>query len=76
MIATFSDMDDGTSHFNGKIPIHAGQLRRLLQDQQGHPRAKEAHNKLLTSICNAMDLPVTGIGAPQYAGTLPGLAKV
>jgi hypothetical protein len=33
-----------------------------------------AHNKLLTSLCNAMDLPVTGVGAAAYAGNLPELS--
>ena len=34
-----------------------------------------SHVKLLTSLCQAMDLQVTGFGDPQYGGTgaLPGL---
>ena len=34
-----------------------------------------SHCKLLTSLCNAMDLPVTGFGDPKYGGmgTLPNL---
>jgi hypothetical protein len=35
-----------------------------------------SHCKLLTSLCNAMDLPVTGFGNPMYGGmgALPGLS--
>ena len=77
VLATFSNMDEGTSHFNGKIPIvMLGSCGGYFKTNQVIRAPKEAHNKLLTSICNAMDLPVTGIGAPQYAGPLPGLAKV
>jgi hypothetical protein len=31
------------------------------------------HNKLLASLCNAMDVPMTGFGPAQYDGTLPEL---
>jgi hypothetical protein len=31
------------------------------------------HNKLLATLCNAMDVPVQGFGPPQYAGTIPEL---
>lgn len=34
------------------------------------------HNKLLATLCNAMDVPVMGFGPPQYAGTLPELTTV
>jgi hypothetical protein len=75
VIATFSDMDDGASHFNGKIPI------TLTGGCGGYfkPGGKVfrytggAHNKLLATLCNAMDLPVQGVGGAAYAGTLPEL---
>jgi hypothetical protein len=34
------------------------------------------HNKLLATICNAMDVPMTGYGAPELSGTLPELSAV
>jgi hypothetical protein len=74
LIATFSDMDDGTSHFNGKIPITlTGSCGGYFKTGRVVKYSGVAHNKLLTTICNAMDLPVTVVGAPQYAGTLPEL---
>ena len=77
VLVTFSNMDEGNSHFNGKIPIvMLGSCGGYFKTNQIIRAPKEAHNKLLTSICHAMDLPVAGIGAPQYAGVLPGLAKV
>ncbi|HEY0710998.1 MAG TPA: DUF1552 domain-containing protein [Polyangia bacterium] len=76
VIATFSDMDDGTSHFNGKIPITlTGSCGGYLKTGKVYRYSGVAHNKLLTSLCNAMDLPVTGVGAAPYAGNLPELAK-
>jgi hypothetical protein len=75
VIATFSDMDDGTSHFNGKIPITlTGSAGGYLKS--GGKVFKyngQAHNRLLATLCNAMDLPVQGVGAAAYAGTLPEL---
>ncbi len=72
VIATFSDMDDGASHFNGKIPITlTGSCGGALKTGKIFRYNGGAHNKLLATLCNAMDLPVTGIGAAAYAGTLP-----
>jgi hypothetical protein len=31
------------------------------------------HNRLLASLCNAMDVAGEGFGDPKYAGTLPEL---
>jgi len=75
VIATFSDMNDGADHFNGKIPITLiGSAGGFFKTGKVVRYNKEAHNKLLATICQAMDLPVAGIGAPQYAGTLPELS--
>jgi hypothetical protein len=38
--------------------------------------ASNPHNKLLASICNAMDMNVTGYGAATLPGTLPELSTV
>jgi hypothetical protein len=74
VIATFSDMDDGASHFNGKIPITlTGSCGGYLKTGKVFKYSGQAHNKLLATLCNAMDLPVTGVGGAAYAGTLPEL---
>jgi hypothetical protein len=74
VIATFSDMNDGADHFNGKIPITlTGSCGGYFKTGRVVKYTNEAHNKLLATLCNAMDLPVTGIGAPAYVGTLPEL---
>jgi len=74
VIFTFSDMEDGSSHFNGNIPITlTGKAGGYLKTNQVLHYPGVAHNKLLTTLCNAMDLPVTGIGAAAYAGNLPEL---
>jgi hypothetical protein len=76
VIATFSDMDDGTSHYNGRIPITlTGSCGGYFNTGKLYNYSKVAHNKLLTSLCNAMDVPVTGVGGAAYAGNLPELAK-
>jgi hypothetical protein len=75
VIATFSNMEDGASHFNGKIPITlTGSCGGYFKTGKVFRYNGVAHNKLLASICNAMDLPVTGVGAAPYAGTLPELS--
>jgi hypothetical protein len=75
VIATFSDMDDGANHFNGKIPITlTGSCGGYFKTNKVFRYKGVAHNKLLASLCNAMDVPVTGIGAPAYAGDLPELS--
>jgi hypothetical protein len=69
-------MDDGTSHFNGKIPITlTGSCGGYFKTGKVFRFPGMAHNKLLTSLCNAMDLPVTGVGAPAYAGNIPELSR-
>jgi Protein of unknown function (DUF1552) len=75
VIATFSDMDDGANHFNGKIPVTlTGSCGGFFKTGKVVRYTGVAHNKLLTSLCNAMDLPVTGVGGAAYAGNLPELS--
>ena len=75
VIATFSDMNDGADHFNGKIPITlTGSCGGYFKTGKAFQYKGVAHNKLLTSICNAMGLMVTGVGAAAYAGNLPELS--
>jgi hypothetical protein len=67
-------MEDGASHYVGKIPFLmvgscGGYFKTgRLVDCTGAP-----HNKLLTTICNAMGMNITSYGDPKYAGTLPSL---
>ena len=76
VIATFSDMDDGTNHFNGKIPITlTGSCGGYFKTNKVLRYKGEAHNKLLASLCHAMGLMVNGVGAAPYAGTLPELTS-
>jgi hypothetical protein len=75
VIATFSDMNDGADHFNGKIPITlTGSCGGYFKTGKVFRYKSVAHNKLLTSLCNAMDLNVAGVGAAAYAGNLPELS--
>jgi hypothetical protein len=74
VIATFSDMNDGADHFIGDIPITlTGSCGGRLKTNQVVKYNGVAHNKLLTTLCNAMGLMVNVVGAQQYAGTLPEL---
>ncbi len=74
VIATFSDMDDGANHYNGRIPVTlTGSCGGYLKTNQVVKYSKVAHNKLLATLCNAMGMQVSGVGAAAYAGTLPEL---
>jgi hypothetical protein len=76
ILLSMSNMDEGANHYNGKIPITIlGSGGGYLKTNQVVRYQKGAHNKLLTTICNAMGLMVPGIGAAQYAGNLPELVK-
>jgi Protein of unknown function (DUF1552) len=73
VIMTANDMDEGASHYVGKCPF------LLIGSCGGYFKSgvqrytKTPHNKLLATLCNAMDVPVTSYGAPGYEGTLPEL---
>jgi hypothetical protein len=76
ILMTMSNMDEGANHFNGKIPIvMIGSCGGYFKTNQVVRYQKEAHNKLLTTVCNAMGLPVTTVGDAKYAGTLTELVK-
>ncbi len=73
VVMTMNDMDEGANHYVGKIPFLlvgscGGYFKTGVQRY-----TKTPHNKLLATLCNAMDLPVTGYGDPKYTGTLPEL---
>jgi hypothetical protein len=76
LLTSWSNMDEGANHFNGKIPITmVGSAGGYLKTGQVVRYSKQPHNKLLATICNAMGLMVPGVGAAQYAGTFPELVK-
>jgi hypothetical protein len=76
ILTSWSNMDEGANHFNGKIPITiVGSGGGYLKTNQVVRLPKQPHNKLLATICNAMGLMVPGVGAAQYAGTFPELVK-
>ncbi len=82
-----SDMGDPALHSNVDLPIvlagGAGQIEmgRYLQyyfsDGSHNPHLDGTggtpHNHLLTSLCNAFGMGLSGVGNPDYAGTLDGL---
>ena len=76
LLTSWSNMDEGANHFNGKIPITmVGSAGGYLKTGQVVRYSKQPHNKLLATICNAMGLMVPGVGAAPYAGTFPELVK-
>ncbi|HEX2872993.1 MAG TPA: DUF1552 domain-containing protein [Polyangiaceae bacterium] len=85
VIVVSSDMNDGSSHSVASLPfvLIGGCGGRIKADGRALKLGKWAgktsgwkeeggvpHNKLLASLSNAMDLPVSGFGAEGYAGTL------
>jgi len=74
LIMTLNDMDTGDGHYIGKVPCTMiGSCGGYFKTGQAVTYNKTPHNKLLATICNAMDVPVTSYGAPGYEGTLPEL---
>jgi hypothetical protein len=74
VIMTANDMDEGANHYVGKIPfLLIGSCGGYFKTGRVVRYAKTPHNKLLATLCNAMDVPVTSYGAPGYEGTLPEL---
>jgi hypothetical protein len=74
VIMTMNDMDEGANHYVGKIPfLLIGSCGGYFKTGRVVRYSKVPHNKLLATLCNAMDVPVTSFGAPGYEGTLPDL---
>ena len=59
-------------------PLHADRQRAAATSRPAawSQCSSNPHNRLLASICNAMDIPVTGYGAADRQGTLPELSTV
>ena len=73
-IVTANDMDDGANHYVGKIPfLLIGSCGGYFKTGRAVRYSKIPHNRLLATLCNAMDVPVTSYGAPGFEGTLPDL---
>ncbi|HVJ16669.1 MAG TPA: DUF1552 domain-containing protein [Polyangiaceae bacterium] len=71
VILTANDMEEGASHSVDHIPFALiGSCGGYLKTNQALHLGSEAHNLLLATICNAMDVPVTGFG-DSYSGTIP-----
>jgi hypothetical protein len=76
ILTSWSNMDEGANHYNGKIPITmVGSAGGYFKTGQVLRYMKQPHNKLLTTICNAMGLMVTTVGDPKYAGNFPEMVK-
>jgi hypothetical protein len=74
VIMTGTDMDDGANHYVGKIPfLLIGSCGGYFKTGRVVRYSKIPHNRLLATLCNAMDVPVTSYGAPGFEGTLPDL---
>ena len=75
VVMVASDMNEGALHYVGKIPflVIGGAGGYLKTGGRVVRYSKVAHNKLLATISNAMDVPVTGYGDKAYPGTLPEL---
>jgi hypothetical protein len=74
VVMTANDMDDGANHYVGKIPfLLIGSCGGYFKTGRVVRYTKTPHNRLLATLCNAMDVPVTSYGAPGFEGTLPEL---
>jgi len=77
LIVLFSEMGDSNLHNHENMPfILAGGAGGALSTGRYLDFPKEPHSKLLVSIANAMDVPVTRFGfAEMGEGGLPGLLR-
>jgi hypothetical protein len=74
LILSGNGMEDGTSHRVGPIPfLMIGSAGGYFKTGRAVQYMNGAHNKLLATVCNAFDIPVTSYGAAGKEGTLPEL---
>jgi hypothetical protein len=77
VVVVGNGQEDGGSHKVSPIPFAMiGSCGGYFKTGRVVRYASNPHNKLLATICNAMDMNVTGYGAPTLAGTLPELSTV
>ena len=76
LVVTGNGMCDGADHGVNRVPfLIVGSAGGYLNTGRTVRYDKLPHNRLLATLCNAMDVPVTSYGAPGYEGTLPELVK-
>ena len=74
VVVTANDMDDGANHYVGKIPfVLIGSCGGYFKTGRFLKYSKVAHNRLLVSLLNAMDVMVDTFGAAGYGGALTEL---
>jgi hypothetical protein len=74
VVVTANDMDDGANHYVGKIPfVLIGSCGGYFKTGRVIKYSKTPHNRLLVSLCNAMDVPIDSFGAAGYGGALTEL---
>jgi hypothetical protein len=74
LIVSGNGMEDGTSHKVGPVPfLMIGSAGGYFKTGRAVNFQNAPHNKLLATICNAFDMPVTSYGAAGKEGTLPEL---
>ena len=77
VVVVGNGQEDGGSHKVSPIPfLIAGSGGGYFKTGRAVQCSSNQHNRLLASICNAMDIPVTGYGAADRQGTLPELSTV
>jgi hypothetical protein len=75
VIAVGNGQEDGASHRVAPIPfILIGSCGGYFKTGRVVKYDNLPHNRLLASLCNAMDVPVTSYGAAGKEGTLPELS--
>jgi hypothetical protein len=77
VVVVGNGQEDGASHKVAPIPFCLiGSCGGFFKTGRVVKYANGVHNKLLASICNAMDVPVTSYGAAGREGTLPELSTL
>jgi hypothetical protein len=77
VVVVGNGQEDGGSHKVSPIPfLLVGSAGGFFKTGRAVQCSSNQHNRLLATICNAMDIPVTGYGAADRQGTLPELSSV
>jgi hypothetical protein len=71
LVLLCNDMREGNDHYSANIPfVMIGSCGGFFKTGQIVGFNSTPNNKLLTSICHAMGLQVTGVGESKYTGDL------
>jgi Protein of unknown function (DUF1552) len=77
LVVVGNGQEDGGSHKVSPIPfLLVGSAGGFFKTGRAVQCSSNQHNRLLATICNAMDIPVTGYGAADRQGVLPELSTV